>query len=59
MEYFKLISGVVLVAVFFWILTKNSRRTGFLQAIIRVDTVLGTVVGLYLVFTFVNSLLFQ
>ena len=59
MEYFKLISGVVLVAVFFWILTKNSRRTSFLHAIIRVDTVLGTVVGLYLVFTFVNSLLFQ
>ena len=59
MEYFKLMSGMVLVVVFFWILSKNSKRTSFLHAVIRVDTILGIVVGLYLVLTSVNSLLFQ
>ena len=59
MEYFKLITGVILVIVFFWILSKNSKRTIFLHAIIRVDTILGIAAGLYLVFSSLGSLILR
>ena len=51
MEYIKLILGIVLIAASTWILVKNSKRSGFLHALIRVDTVVGMVAGIYLVFT--------
>jgi hypothetical protein len=59
MDYVKLILGIGLIAAFTWILVKNSKRSGFLHALIRIDTVVGMVAGIYLVFTSVQSLLFQ
>jgi hypothetical protein len=59
MEYIKLILGIGLFAAFSWILVKNSRRSGLLHSLLRIDTIVGMVAGLYLVFTSVQSLLFQ
>ena len=57
MEYFKLIFGLALTATFIWLLLKNSKRTNFINALLRVDTILGLVAGVYLVFTSTYSLL--
>jgi hypothetical protein len=57
MEYIKLVSGIGLVIVFGWLLLKNMRRSGFMQSLFRIDTVLGIVAGLYLSITSVISLL--
>ena len=57
MEYFKLIFGLGLTATFIWLLLKNSKRTNFINALLRVDTILGLVAGVYLVFTSTYSLL--
>gem|GEM_PF-1350563 len=56
MEYIKLILGIGLLAVFTWILIKNSKRTSFIHSLLRVDTIVGMIVGVYLVFTSVHSL---
>jgi hypothetical protein len=50
MEYFNLILGVVLVIAFTWILIRNSKRSGLLHSLLRIDTIGGIVGGLYLVF---------
>jgi Mg2+/citrate symporter len=57
MEYFKLILGLGLTVTFIWLLMKNSKRTSFVNALLRVDTILGLVAGVYLVFTSTYSLL--
>ena len=57
MEYMKLLLGIALLAAFTWILIRNSKRTGILHSLIRVDTIAGTIAGLYLVFTSLNSLI--
>ena len=57
MEYIKLISGLVLAVTFIWLLMKNGKRTGFVNALLRVDTVLGIVAGVYLIFASTFSLL--
>jgi hypothetical protein len=59
MEYFKLILGIVLLVAFTWILVKNSNRTSFIHALLRIDTLLGLVASVYLVFTSAYSLLVQ
>lgn len=57
MEYMKLLLGIALLAAFTWILIRNSKRTGILHSLIRVDTIAGIIAGLYLVFTSLNSLI--
>jgi hypothetical protein len=57
MEYFKLILGLVLTVTFIWLLIKNSKRTSFVNALFRVDTILGLVAGVYLVFSSTQALL--
>lgn len=54
MDYLKLFLGISLTLVFTWILMKNIKRTGFLHSLLRIDTVLGVVAGLYLV---INSII--
>ena len=58
MEYFKLVLGIMLIVGFAWILANNSKRSGFVNALLRIDTLTIIIVDLYLVFTSVNSLLF-
>jgi hypothetical protein len=57
MEYLKLILGIGFLVSFTWILVRNSKRKGFLHSLIRIDTILGLVAGLYLVVTSTISLL--
>jgi hypothetical protein len=57
MEYINLVLGIILLIAFTWILVKNSKRTGFLHSLIRVDTIVGIVAGLYLTLTSAISLL--
>lgn len=57
MEYMKLILGIGLFALFTWILVRNSKRSGFIHTLFRIDTLVGMVVGLYLIFTATHSLL--
>ncbi|MBY0435570.1 MAG: hypothetical protein K2U26_15820 [Cyclobacteriaceae bacterium] len=57
MEYIKLLAGVALVLVFAWLLIRNAKRSGFLHSMLRVDTLLGMIAGLYLVFSSAQSLL--
>lgn len=56
MEYMKLFVGIGILVVFCWILVRNSKRTGILHSLLRVDTIIGIVAGLYLVFTSVLAL---
>lgn len=57
MEVMKLISGIGLLVVFTWILIKNSRRSGFIHNLFRIDTIVGMVAGLYLLFISIQSFL--
>ena len=57
MEYLKLILGLGLTVTFIWLLMKNRRRTNFINALLRVDTILGLVAGVYLVFSSTYSIL--
>jgi hypothetical protein len=57
MEYIKLILGLGLIVTFIWLLIKNSKRTNFINALLRFDTILGLVAGVYLVSTSTYSLL--
>ena len=51
MEYINLVLGIILLIAFAWILVKNSKRAGFLHSLIRFDTIVGIVAGLYLTLT--------
>jgi len=59
MEYIKLILGIGFLVAFTWILVRNSKRSGFLHALIRIHTVVGMVAGIYLVFISIHSILFK
>jgi hypothetical protein len=59
MEYIKLVLGIGLTVTFIWILLKNSKRTSFIHALLRIDTILGVIAGVYLTFTSAYSLLAQ
>ncbi len=56
MEYIKLLLGIALLVAFTWILIRNSKRTGILHSLFRIETVVGITAGVYLVFTAVLSL---
>lgn len=49
MEYFKLVAGVGLLAVFIWLLNRTSKRKGLLVSVLRVDMVIGIIAALYLI----------
>lgn len=54
MVYFKLISGVVLLVVFLWLLFKTRKTSAlgiFYDAIKRFDIQIGVFAGLYLIAT--------
>jgi hypothetical protein len=59
MEYINLILGLGLTVTFMWLLMQNSKRTGFMNALLRFDTLPGIVAGIYLVFTSTISLFVQ
>jgi hypothetical protein len=59
MEYFNLILGAMLVIAFTWILVRNSKRSGFLHSLLRIDMIGGIMGGLYLVFAAAFSLWIQ
>jgi len=57
MEYIKLTLGLGLTVTFIWLLMKNSKSTNFINALLRIDTILGLVAGVYLVCASTYSLL--
>ncbi len=57
MGYFELIAGVLLLASFTWMLVRNSKRSGFIHGLFRIETIAGVAAGLYLVITSVQTLL--
>lgn len=57
MEYLNLVLGIILLAAFTWILVSNSKRKGFIHSLLRIDTILGIVAGLYLTMSSIASLL--
>ena len=59
MEYIKLFLGIGLIIVFTWFLLTNIKRKGIVNALFRIDTIIGMVAGLYLVITSVNSIFFS
>ncbi len=57
MGYVKLIAGIGLILVFTWLLVKNSKRTGFMNALLRFDIIVGIIAGVYLVVASMGSLI--
>jgi hypothetical protein len=58
MEWIQLIIGIGMVALFIWLLGKNAHRRGGINAIFRIDTVIGVIAGIYLIVTAAHALLF-
>ncbi len=58
MEYINLILGIGLVVAFTWIFVRNSKRSGGLHALLRIDTIAGILAGLYMVLNSIHSLLY-
>lgn len=56
MGYFELIMGFILVTTFGWILLRNSKRSGFIHALFRIDTVAGMLAGIYLIVSTFQSM---
>ena len=56
MDYVKLVAGLLLLIVFGWLLIRNGKRTGFLQAFFSIDILLGLIAGFYLLITSVVSI---
>ena len=56
MDYIKLIFGIGFIIVFIWLLVRNSKRSGFINALFSIDIILGLVAGVYLIFTSVHIL---
>ena len=59
MDYTRLILGIALLAIFTWLLIRNSKRSGFIHTLFRFDTIVGMVAGLYLIISSVHTLLVQ
>ena len=59
MDYTRLILGIALLAIFTWLLIRNSKRSGFIHMLFRFDTIVGMVAGLYLIISSVHTLLVQ
>lgn len=48
MEYMRLIFGLAFIAVSIWLLNKNRKQTGWLSALLRIDTLVLLIAGSYL-----------
>jgi hypothetical protein len=59
MDYFKLISGIALLIILSWLLMKNTKHKGFMNALLQIDTFLGLIAAIYLIVTSTASLLSQ
>ena len=59
MDYTRLILRIALLAIFTWLLIRNSKRSGFIHMLFRFDTIVGMVAGLYLIISSVHTLLVQ
>lgn len=57
MEYFKLISGIVVFAVFAWLAARNRDRRGVLFSLLQFDILLGLTAGVYLIIASTISLI--
>ena len=57
MEFIKLLLGLGLLIIFTWILVRNLKRKNLLHSLLRVDTLLGIVAGLYLVLSSIQLML--
>ena len=55
MEYFNLVFGIGLILVFLWLLIENRKRSHILY--FPIDTIIGIVVGVYLVVVSIQSLI--
>ncbi|MEJ1239650.1 hypothetical protein WBG78_16050 [Chryseolinea sp. T2] len=49
MEYLTLVIGILFTLVFVWLLVRNSKRSGFIHAWLRIETLAGVIAGTYLV----------
>ena len=58
MEYSKLLLGTGLMMVYTWLLIRNFKRSGWTHALLRIDTALGIIIGIYLIATSIYSLFF-
>jgi len=56
MDYFKLSAGIALLLIFAWILLRNLPRKGGIHILLRFDTIVGVIAGLYLVFSSAKAL---
>jgi hypothetical protein len=59
MGYLTLILGVALLAVFYWLLRVNWKRSGLIHALFRVDTILGLIAGAYLIVVSMQAILIR
>ena len=59
MEYIQLMIGILLILIFSWLLVKNLKRKGFMNALLRIDTIGGIIAGFYLIITSIGSLMGQ
>ena len=51
MDYIKLISGIIMLLIFTWLLIRNIKRKGAIHVLFRMDTAIGILAGAYLVIT--------
>ena len=58
MEYIKLIIGIGFIIAFTWIFIRNTKRSGFVKALIGFEIIIVIIVGLYLTFTSIHALIF-
>jgi hypothetical protein len=56
MDYLKLVSGIALLIIFSWLLVKNTKRKGFMNALFQIDTFIGIIAAIYLIVTSTASL---
>lgn len=55
MEYLKLILGIGFLAVFAWLFIRNSKRSGVMHTLLRIDTIAGIAAGVYLIISSAQS----
>lgn len=55
-NYAMLLAGVGLLILCGWLLTKNIKRSGFINFLFRIDLILGIAAGVYLMVTSATTL---
>lgn len=57
MPYLNLVLGVIILILSIGLLTRNSKRSGFIDTLVRFDTIAGIVAGFYLTISSIVFLL--